>query len=181
MSTLTCFISKFLETDNIDNLAKSNPILKPFYLGCYPANVKPKDIKDRCCWVWNVDEDDKSGTHWICVVKNDNNIIFLDSFGKSPRFFKREYWIKYFHSLKGTYTLHTQLQRQSYISRTCGVWCLVFLHTYYNNEQGVFETFSVDINKLLDNERKLQTIAYAQCVFLCTVCILIQVKFVKHI
>jgi hypothetical protein len=95
-------------------------------LGCYPANVKPSGVKERCCWVWNVDEDDKPGTHWICVVKNNNNIFFFDSFGKSPRFFKRQYWLEYFRSLNCTYNLFTQLQRQSYIGRTCGVWCLVF-------------------------------------------------------
>ena len=39
MVTLTCFISKFLDTDDIDKFAKENAIIKPFYLGCYPANV----------------------------------------------------------------------------------------------------------------------------------------------
>ena len=137
MTTLTCFISKFLDTDNIDDLAKNNPIILPFYLGCYPANVKPTGVKKQCCWVWNVDEDNKPGTHWVCVVKDNQNIIFFDSFGKLPAFFKREYWVKYFHSLKCTFNLYTQLQRQSHISRTCGVWCLVFLHGFYTRENTV--------------------------------------------
>jgi hypothetical protein len=77
MVTLTCFISKFLDTDNIDNFAKNNDIIKPYYLGCYPADVQPKGVKDKCCWVWNVDENDKPGTHWVCVVKDEQNIIFF--------------------------------------------------------------------------------------------------------
>ena len=76
MSKFKCFISKFLNTDDIDKLARGNKIINPYYLGCYPADVKPADVKpdgvetkDCCCWVWNVDEQDKSGTHWVCVVK----------------------------------------------------------------------------------------------------------------
>jgi hypothetical protein len=77
MVTLTCFISKFLDTDDIDKFAKENAIIKPFYLGCYPANVQPKGVKNKCCWVWNTDENDQPGTHWICVVKDVQNLFFI--------------------------------------------------------------------------------------------------------
>jgi hypothetical protein len=92
MASLTCFITKFLDTDDIDMFAKENSIIKPFYLGCYPANVQPKGVKNKCCWVWNTDENDQPGTHWICIVKDMQNIIYFDSFGKTPIFFKRKYW-----------------------------------------------------------------------------------------
>ena len=59
MSKLTCFISKFLNTDDIDRFAKKNKVIAPYYLGCYPANVKPDNVNQHCCWVWNVDERDK--------------------------------------------------------------------------------------------------------------------------
>jgi hypothetical protein len=77
MNGLTCFISKFLNTDDIDKIVQGNKIINPYYLGCYPANVKPDGVetKDCCCWVWNVDEPDKPGTHWVCVVKKRKNII----------------------------------------------------------------------------------------------------------
>ena len=159
MVTLTCFISKFLDTDDIDKFAKENAIIKPFYLGCYPANVQPKGVKNKCCWVWNTDENDQPGTHWICVVKDVQNIIFFDSFGKTPIFFKRKYWLDYFRSLRCNFTVYTQLQRQSFISRTCGVWCLTFLHSYYDNND-TMDTFAVKVDELLNNEVQLQTIAY---------------------
>ena len=72
-------------------MARNNPIIKPYYLGCYPANVKPKGIKNNYCWVWNTDEDTHEGTHWICIVKNENSILFFDSFGKTPILYKRRY------------------------------------------------------------------------------------------
>jgi hypothetical protein len=87
MSKLTCFISKFLNTDDIDRFAKKNKVIAPYYLGCYPANVKPDNVNQHCCWVWNVDERDKPGTHWVCMVKKDKDIIFFDSYGKTPTFF----------------------------------------------------------------------------------------------
>jgi hypothetical protein len=128
MNGLTCFISKFLNTDDIDKIAQGNKIINPYYLGCYPADVKPDGVEtnDCCCWVWNVDEQDKSGSHWVCVVKKRKNIIFFDSYGKTPTFFKWDYWLDYFRELGCTFRLYTNIQFQSYISRTCGTWCLVF-------------------------------------------------------
>ena len=67
MSKLTCFISKFLNTDDINRFAKKNKVIAPYYLGCYPANVKPDNVNQHCCWVWNVDERDKPGTLNSCL------------------------------------------------------------------------------------------------------------------
>ena len=75
--TLTCFISKFLSTDELDVFAKNDVVLQRYYAGCYPADVMPVTIKKRCCWIWNVDEKDKPGTHWIAIVKEDRDIFFL--------------------------------------------------------------------------------------------------------
>jgi hypothetical protein len=137
-------------------MARNNPIIKPYYLGCYPANVKPKGIKNNCCWVWNTDEDTHEGTHWICIVKNENSILFFDSFGKTPIFYKRKYWMDYFENLKCDFNLYTQLQRQSYISRTCGVWCLEFLNSYFSSDTSFDDVFDIMYEKLIDNEVKLQ-------------------------
>ncbi|CAB3978620.1 ADP-dependent glucokinase [Paramuricea clavata] len=152
---------KFLNTDDIDKLARANAVVKKYYLGCYPANNYPKNIKDRCCWVWNTDEDDKPGTHWVCVVKDRQDIVFFDSFGKTPRFFGRKYWLDYFRSLRCNYSVYMQLPRQSYISKTCGAWCLLFLNSFYNNDD-IIDIFSVKQDELLENEKKLQELVYRE-------------------
>ena len=159
MVSLTCFVSKFLDTDDIDKFANENTIIGPYYLGCYPANVRPKGIKDKCCWVWNTDEKDKPGIHWVCVVKDNKDITFFYSFGKTPIFFGRKYWLDYFRSLRCNFTVYMQIARQSYISKTCGVWCLLFLHSFYSRDD-VFDLVSVKQNELLKNEEKLQSLAY---------------------
>ena len=78
----------------MDKQARGDATLKKYYLGCFPADVKP-DVRDKCCWIWNVDEQDKSGTHWVGVIKDSDKIIFFDSYGKPPTFFKRKYWAAY--------------------------------------------------------------------------------------
>ena len=52
------------------------PRLKKYYLGCFPADVKPQ-VQDKCCWIWNVDEQDKSGTHWVGVIKENDKLSSL--------------------------------------------------------------------------------------------------------
>jgi hypothetical protein len=49
MGELTCFISKFLNTNDIDNVASKDPVIEN-YLGCYPADVPPNNVL-RKCWL----------------------------------------------------------------------------------------------------------------------------------
>ena len=88
MSELVCFLSKFLDTDELDKQAENDTDISPHYLGCYPADVNPKNITENCCWIWNVDEKDKPGSHWVAVIKDKAIIYFFDSYGKTPFWFK---------------------------------------------------------------------------------------------
>ena len=160
MTTFTCFISKFLNTDDLNKLAKQDTTLHNYYLGTYPADVKPKNLQNRCCWIWNVDESDKPGSHWVAVVKNQKQIQFFDSYGKSPTFFKRQYWSDYFRDMGYIVNLYNDGQKQAYISRTCGTWCLLFLKSYWDNAP-IINTFKNDKKHLIDNEQRLKTISFS--------------------
>jgi predicted GNAT family N-acyltransferase len=46
----------------------------------------PATIKKRFCWIWNVDEKDKPGTHWIAIVKEDRDIFFSTVLERRPNF-----------------------------------------------------------------------------------------------
>jgi hypothetical protein len=159
MSTLTCFISKFLNTDDLDKQARGDATLKKYYLGCFPADIKP-EVRDKCCWIWNVDEQDKSGTHWVGVIKDNDKIIFFDSYGKTPTFFKRKYWVDYFQSLGCKMILNNTSQKQSHISRTCGAWCLIFLKAYYEGQPNIITTFTSNVELLINNEQQLHNMAF---------------------
>ena len=160
MSSFACFLSKFLDTDHLDRLATANESISPYYLGCYPADILPRNIRKHCCWIWNVDESNKSGTHWVAIAKRNNRITFFDSYGKTPEFFKRTYWIDYFQQkLKCKVSNYSLMQRQSYISLTCGAWCLMFLWEFWSRDKNVLRTLNNGTN-LLKNEQQLQTFVY---------------------
>ena len=160
MTNFTCFISKFLNTDDLDKLAKQDTSLRKYYLGTYPADVKPKTLQTHCCWIWNVDESDKPGSHWVAVVKNQKQVYFFDSYAKSPTFFKRQYWLDYFRDMGYTVNLYNDKQKQSYISRTCGIWCLLFLKAYWDNVS-IINTFENNKKHLIRNERRLKTVSFS--------------------
>ena len=160
MNSFVCFLNKFLDTDHLDRLARANESISPYYLGCYPADILPSNIRKHCCWIWNVDESDKPGTHWIAIAKRNNQITFFDSYGKTMEFFKRNYWKIYFQqNLKCKVTYYSQKQRQSYISTTCGAWCLMFLWEFWSRNKNVLRTLDNGTN-LLKNEQQLQTFVY---------------------
>jgi hypothetical protein len=52
---------------------------------------------------------------------------FFDSYGKDLTFYKREYWKSFAKELGCEFKPYSRVQRQSIISKTCGVWVLLFL------------------------------------------------------
>jgi hypothetical protein len=157
MANLTCFISKYLNTDDLDNVAKQDVTLRKYYIGTFPADVKPKILPSRCCWIWNVDEKTQPGSHWVAIIKDGKQIYFFDSYGKTPGFFKRQYWMDYFHKSGYRVTMYNKEQKQSYISRTCGVWCLVFLKMYW---RGINIIGTFNAAQLVHNERRLNNVSF---------------------
>ena len=90
-------------------MAKSNKYIRKYFLGTFPADVKPRyQNKKVCCWIWNTEESDHKGEHWVAMFKNHYRLFFFDSFGKSLQFYNRTYWI--------------DQQLQSEISIFCGAF-----------------------------------------------------------
>ena len=52
---------------------------EPKFDGVYSRNNLPK-VKDGA-YVINLDEYESTGTHWIALYVNGNNIAYFDSFG----------------------------------------------------------------------------------------------------
>ena len=73
----TCFLTRFLYTNEINELAKNNFFLKKFFLGSFPANITPKITSLPCCWIWNTDEQDKKReTLGSCLVNKKKHVFF---------------------------------------------------------------------------------------------------------
>lgn len=56
--------------------------------------------------------------------------------------------------------IFNKTQKQAYVTRTCGVWCLLFLYLQHYSKKIIFGSFSGQRDELMKNEKKLQDIAY---------------------
>lgn len=85
-------------------------------------NALPARSRFKECAIVNLDDKNKSGTHWTAYVKNGKEIIYFDSFGNLPppkeliKYFGRNVKIKYNYD-----------QQQQYNTFKCGHLCLKFL------------------------------------------------------
>ena len=71
-----CFLTKFLFTGEIKKLARKNKFLKKIFLGTFPADITPEIATLPCCWIWNTDEQNESGKHWVAVWLTKEKIFF---------------------------------------------------------------------------------------------------------
>ena len=108
-------------TDGITFLAKSNKYIRKYFLGTSPADVKPHYQKSLLLGC-KTDKSGHEGEHWVATFKNHSQLFFFYTFGKSPQFYNRTYWI--------------DQQLQSEVSIICGGWCLYYLHK--KGKHGIF-------------------------------------------
>ena len=78
LSTL-CFLTKFLYTNEINEIAMKNKFLKNYFLGVYPADILPEHIKFPSCWIWNKVEQNENSKHWIAIWLTEKNMYFFYS------------------------------------------------------------------------------------------------------
>ena len=71
-----CFLTRFLYTNEINNLAKKKKFLKKFFLGRFPADIIPEILTFPCCWIWNTDEQNENGKHWVAVWLTKEKLFF---------------------------------------------------------------------------------------------------------
>ena len=72
-------------------------------------------------YIINRDEYEPTGTHWIALYVNDNNVTYFDSFGV-------EHIPKEIKKFSGNKNIITNIYRiQTYESITCGYFCIGFI------------------------------------------------------
>lgn len=90
-------------------------------------NIKPNKIESG---VLNLDTSENQGTHWTCWIKNNNLILYFDSFGLVPpleiiNFFKKS------DDYKGVYYNNTIVQPDNTV--ICGHLCLYIINNKPRN------------------------------------------------
>ena len=73
-----------LDTEQIDKLLSADKTLN--FLGVFPLDRIPKKINTRkpVCLIFNSDESDRQGQHWIPLIFTNGICVYIDSLGISP-------------------------------------------------------------------------------------------------
>lgn len=107
----------------IFNHMKRKEISK-YYLGIFSIkNFNELDIRSlgQFSLILFIDNISKHLGHWVTVVKASGKLIFLDSYGHKPAFYKKKIRNRY-----SSFNRYLKSRLQSDFSTTCGAYC-VFL------------------------------------------------------
>lgn len=55
------------------------------FLGVFPADQLPNNIKNRQMYIANLSNSDETGEHWISAFKHNNKLYVYDSFGRASK------------------------------------------------------------------------------------------------
>src|ERR1700723_172875 len=89
----------------------------------------------------NLTEDEQNDGHWTCFVVNGKKILYFDSYGLPPI-----YNLTLFNNYDVEYYT-TMLQHP--LSSSCGKFCVLFLHSYYNGAPFPFSNNPLESERLL--------------------------------
>jgi hypothetical protein len=122
------------------------------YKGCYSANNLPTSLlrENRFSLVCNLAKTKEVGTHFVCIVCEDEYILYVDSYGLPC-------WTdSIFQFMQGFNKpiLHNARQIQSYSSRYCAfysiLYCMYFEVTWRNvSFKLVFNNGNLNLNDSL--------------------------------
>lgn len=120
--------------------------LKANSIGVYAADHVPRHLSLPAAVVSNIDTSDKPGSHWIAMYIDKNGYgIYFDSYGVPPLSKHhldrlRRNCVRYRWNRK---------QLQSFDSRVCGEYCIMFLYAICNglSLQKFNRLFSLDTKK----------------------------------
>ena len=107
----------------IDEILKNNEN----YIGTYSKDNCPV-LKNNQSTIINLQNSDKSGSHWVSYKKIDNKIFYFDSYGVAfiPDIIKKQYPNHKF--ICNIYRI------QSIDSIQCGRFCILFIKSNIKNE-----------------------------------------------
>ena len=126
----------------INNLLKD----EKSYLNTFSKNEIPLIENDKSL-IFNLQNSDQTGSHWIALSRKDNNIFILDSFGVG--YIPKNIYDKY-----KNFNIITNIYRIQHInSNLCGLFCVLFC-LYKVNSKNKFINFLnlFNTNNYIKNE-----------------------------
>ena len=102
---------------------KNIPFVKNAFLSVVAVDQIPKVIPVRHFVICNLSPAHLSGSHWICIVRSDKDIIEIFNSLGSPNLDYIKNFLKFTKRLEIEYN---EQQFQSQLSSTCGYFCIYF-------------------------------------------------------
>lgn len=135
-----------MQGKEISDKISSIPALKLFFRGVFSINTMPKGLKKRHFLIANTDLSTSPGSHWICVLKNDQNEIELfDSLGIDS--IKLQWFISHCKFATKKALRYNISQVQSFNSDTCGKFVIYFI---VNRLLNVDKSYKFIVNDIFD-------------------------------
>ena len=95
---------------------------------CTKSEIETVKFNEPCSIIVNLDNSDKSESHWcLCFIANNQKIYYL-SFG-DPISIEVKNWI---NEIDDRETLTSNFQIQDFNKDTCGLYCILILYLLNN-------------------------------------------------
>lgn len=113
-----------MDTDQIREIIYKIPCLKFKFVGCFPADMTPKQLDENRFFIVNTDRKGSVGTHWLLVARRNNKIYYGDSLGKNLKTYEN---IKLSYNLPVVQLAKSRLQK----SNLCALYCIYFAYAVF--------------------------------------------------
>ena len=125
----------------IETIMCKDQLLKNIFKGVFARNELPDIIEYPSTFIFNTQNRDKQGEHWLAVYFFSNNLVyFFDSYGMCPSFYGVENYLKEYASK----VCYNQKKIQG-DSEYCGLYCILFIFfAVRNNVKEFFSFFSTN-------------------------------------
>ena len=132
---------------------------KHSYLGVFTIksfnNLNLTNIKNACLILFIDYINEKLG-HFVSIFKINNKLIWVDSYGKSVSFYKKNITNKYI-----SFTYYLSKKIQSNISTSCGAYCVFFIHMILKCDYDLNKYAKIilkefpETKKFIENDKKI--------------------------
>lgn len=144
------------------------------FKGVYPADQIPRIWARPAALVFNTDDHNKPGTHWVAIyVNKEGRGLYFDSYGYPPIIKKHAECIR----RNCTFFEWNTFRLQNEASYVCGHYCIMFLHfmssglgsdvfinlfttDLYANDRIVEKYYKSYVNKNVSNATLIKHIQY---------------------
>ena len=126
----------------INNLLKD----EKSYLGTFSKDEIPL-IKNNKSLIFNLQNSNQTGSHWIALSRKDNNIFVFHSFGIG-------HIPKNIYDIYKNFNITTNIYRIQHInSNLCGLFCILFCLYNVNSKNKFIEFLNMfNVNNCIKNE-----------------------------